>query len=134
MSDQISSLIERLERATEGSHELDLDVWNAVSKEHWIFIDEDRETITTHRYGPKAVGNPVCSLDQFTRSLDSAMTLVPEGWFCFSGPHSPNGGVYESGPYRFDCLVGKWDGHAPTIALALVIASLRARQSVSAVK
>lgn len=120
----LSSLIARLEQAESGSRELDLEIWNAVSKDApWRFWREENETITCDRYGPDAVGNPILSLDQFSRSLDAAITLVPDGFsiqaHLFPG-HPVLGMNWEVGH-------GSSGRHATSAALALVIAALKAR-------
>lgn len=74
-------LIQRLESATEPSRDLDLEILNAVSADVWYWLDRDSETITCDRYGPGAPGNPVCGLENYSGSIDDAMTLLgPPGY------------------------------------------------------
>lgn len=73
----MSDLPARLEAATEGSRELDLEVLNARGAGGWYWLYRDLETITCDRYGPDdAVGNPICGLERFTTSETDALTLV----------------------------------------------------------
>ena len=90
------NLIERLESATEGSRELDIAIADALDVER--------------RY--------------FTRSLDAALSLVPEGWSVW-------GMDYLQGKYGW--WVGKSgpvnvQGRHIDIKMALCIAALRARR------
>lgn len=72
----MSDLPARLEAATEGSRELDLEVLNAIGRSVWYWRDRESETITCDRYGPDAIGNPVCGLERFTGSSDDALRIV----------------------------------------------------------
>jgi hypothetical protein len=76
----MTDLLKDLEGAAEGSPELDLALWCAVSGAAWRWLDEDREIITCDRYGPGAAGNPIVSLDAFTRNAEAALQLIPDGW------------------------------------------------------
>jgi len=74
----LPALIERLEKATEPDRELDLAIVNIGAKHPWRWLDVTAETITRDEYGPGAVGNPVCSLEHFTASIDDALMLAPK--------------------------------------------------------
>jgi len=106
MSD-LTALIERLESATEGSRELDADVARVCGIE-WSH-DENGN------YGPYDI-MPMRVF--FTRSIDAAVSLVPEGWGWCSDSLDPGEHYAQAGPFL-------GEGHTP--ALALTIAALRAR-------
>lgn len=73
-----NNLSERLKAATCGSRELDLLVLNAVTGQEWRFAAHTQLCVTRDKYEPGAVGNPICSLDRYTTSLDAALALVGE--------------------------------------------------------
>lgn len=130
-------LIKRLEEATEGSPKLDLAILNSVSGHEWRFCMAGR-AVTWDRYGPDAAGNPVCSLEPYTTSLDAALTLVPQGWRWQVSDRAPKPHVgrafLNNGEMQ---LAGIGGGRNPkfkasevtayTPALALCIAALKAR-------
>lgn len=128
---ELTTLIADLEKAVEGSAHLDLAIWRAKSGEDWHWVSKVQETITVDRYGPGAVGNPVCSLNRFTRSMDDARILVPDGYdwgVQWSRLHGLETWVQKSGR-RGTCH----QGYAPegvktdeTRAIALCIAALYA--------
>jgi hypothetical protein len=119
----LSALIALLEESKEGSHVLDLEIWNAISDHVWRWHDEDQEWITCSKYGPGAVGNPVVSLDKFSRSLDAAITLVPPGFAWTITAQNVEGEM----EYRAQIDYAK-PSYAATAPLALVIAALKARR------
>lgn len=129
----MNTLIAELEAATEGSRELDAEIWwdvkpsqarttywnGATGKPHPL-IDLPRSGLGYHG---------VCvSAPHYTTSLDAALTLVPEGWWwvinsgtqglakAILGARGSDAGAHE-------------DAHTP--ALALCIAALRARQALA---
>ena len=129
----------------EPSRDLDLAILNAIHapSPEWVWRSGD-ETITRLVYGEGAPGNPVCSLDAYTTSLDAAVTLVPEGcsWDVrFRSHHDCAVDVGEDWatrhPTKHSAHVwrmahrGLYDirenGTAKTPALALCAAALRAR-------
>ena len=57
---------------------MDWAIWNLVSDEHWRWTDERHEAITTDRFGPDALGNPICDTDDFTTSLDASIALCEQ--------------------------------------------------------
>lgn len=132
----MDTLIAELEAATEGSRESDAEIWwdvkpsqartaywnGAIGKPHPL-IDLPRSGLGYHG---------VCvSTPHYTTSLDAALTLVPEecGWYVddagevavFEGKRDDNnaGALIIGNCHR-----------APTPALALCIAALRARQAI----
>jgi hypothetical protein len=120
MSD-LQALIEKLEAATEGSRELDAEIALACG---WRF---NKGTVYSYHWlDPQGAHNAVPS--PFTESLDAALTLVPEGWGYQQGSH-PRAACKACA----FCFEGADDFHnqppsfAPTPALALCIAALKAR-------
>lgn len=123
-----TDIIARLEKATEPDRELDRDIARAfetfptepfegkapfkrLEGMYWVFGKKD----TPHgQIEEKWSKNPPL----YTSSLDAALTLVPEGeaWCIVR---------YESG--TFFAEVGNEQSTAPTLAIALCIAALKAR-------
>ena len=104
----LSKLADRCEAATGPDGGLDFDILCAVD--------------------PRArTSGPVWSDPAFTKSLDAAMTLVPEGCYISALHQGPSGGNWagvttrSSEPYRTR------DGKAASLALALCAAALRAQ-------
>jgi len=125
-------LIARLERATEGSRELDAEIYLCVGK-----IAPEKQAvwdapIPLLEYAKLCVdwhGN------QFTRNLAAAESLVPkaprgEGWFWRAGRGSVNPGWAHLNKYdASNCNAeDEVTAYAATPALALCIAALRARR------
>jgi hypothetical protein len=101
---QVVTLIARLEAATGPDRAIDWAIWQSIWGEY---------------------SHPLDNYALFTQSLDAALTLVPEGWRTDT--------VYQSldrrrwtWALRIERGVGT-AGNAPTPALALVIAALKAR-------
>ena len=114
----MDKLIAELEQATEGSRKLDKSIYVVLglpitNKDHLTpqMIEIHLETVAPH----------------YSRSLDAALTLVPEGWG-WDVMHDSIAAVRPPDSEGDDELA-VW-GLAPhgTPALALCIASLRARQ------
>ena len=124
----MTDLIARLEAATEGSLELDAEIWMTLYPNWRNFPrTEDGGWITDMGKSARAYG--------YTTSLDAAMTLVPEG--AFVELHiSPKG-------TSCDAEVSLNDGKfliaddtvktstAATAPLALCIAALKARETTN---
>lgn len=130
---KLDALIARVEAATEGSAELDLDILNALGPRQWIWLDRRDETITHEQYGPGAVGNPVTSMDRLSRSLDAAMTLIPDDlwWILGKGrtrPNEPLYGVQLRNPSGPDAVAAEAE-HPTSIAVAICLAALKARNA-----
>lgn len=76
------ALAERCESAVEADRrELDLAIMQARSGKPWRWADlrtfEPQTVITWDEYGHDAAGNPFCTLETFTQSIDAAMALLP---------------------------------------------------------
>ncbi len=113
----VDALIAALKSAPAGSRELDIAIhkslgWVAAPVGWW---NEDGTT-----YGYREV-------PQYSRSLDAALTLVPEGWFTDVACEDHNGRGWSWGltARHGGCIGSEW---RPTAALALTIAALKARQ------
>ena len=129
----IDELIERLEKAAGSDRELDLDILNATlngDAPDWKWHDRWRETVTQEIYEPGASGNPVCSLDAFTSSIDAAMALVPEGFdYGLTHRKATNPTMKANAQCWTKAPASTVWGDAVTPAIALCIAALRARQT-----
>lgn len=145
------SLIEKLEKATEGNLWLDAAIGLAVG--HYV-IGKDNASIwnkTERRMLLCLTDGKVfddldaaiealrgcLSVPRYTSSLDAALTLVPEGWR-FTLSTDDHGGFPERAAHAVvmsklwaDPQAGDgqvFEGHAATPALALCPAALRARE------
>lgn len=108
----MNDLIKRLEEATEGSEQLDLDIAIALGLKKPVYSLDDS-------YAEYASKSP-----PFTTSLDAALTLVPEG----SEVELHFGGGAELAFADVNLSVpGVADGCGRSPALALCIAALKAR-------
>lgn len=124
-------LIARLERATEGSRELDAEVWREVSLPTEYFGSKIERV--TYSNGDVVIDTEdgfrhfdTHDIPRFTLSLDAALSLVPGGkwqWQIRQDPSSYRAGIV--GGKIPDMVIHR--GQAPTPALALCIAALRAR-------
>jgi hypothetical protein len=105
----MTGIIARLESAQEGSRELDEAIYDAIGRPG---DDDPQEYSFLHGDCPPA----------YSTSLDAALALVPEGYMAISASLNERGpsSVRIGHPYVF--------GNAATPALALTIASLRARE------
>lgn len=100
----MDALIERLEVASEGSATLDKDIHFALG------------------------GRSSELRSNYTRSIDVALTLVPEGcaWTLLGGKRvAVTAVIWKGGEFGLERVVGK----SETVALALCIAALKARTS-----
>ena len=130
-SEQFEALALRCERATGPDRELDLAMWSAVTGESWRWHEAfpSQSVITCDRYGANAAGNPIVTLDEFSASLDAALTLVPEGMRPSVGQNVHHGywhafvqSIVDSTPHQLGGAVSDTSG-----ALALCAAAIRAR-------
>lgn len=107
----MDDLIARLEKATEGSMELDDAIHLSLGEK---LSDDDS----------------IVFVPFYTTSLDAALSLVPEGHSKDMAECPENGAVVRVyfGPIR-ENSAGEPTGRANTLALALCIAALKARQA-----
>lgn len=144
MSD-IYALLVKLQAATEGTRDLDLEVLNALGHKHtWYWRDRREEIITCDRYGLDAIGNPVCSLEKFTTSIDDALSIIPDEFYWLLGKGKTSGSTTslceDDPPYGVQIL--QTDGRADDVIaeaksvsapIAICIAALRARPPIGEV-
>lgn len=150
-----STLLHRIEQATEGSRELDaLIEVAAAAKDFGALAEGYRLELEAH---PDGISVNVNAMDgkhssrqkryappHYTTSLDAALTLIPEGWrvlnlsewdaeplrllgpwMCQVRPREHRANIFEGFGEGPNCM------HAPTAALALCRAALKARATVS---
>lgn len=129
----LQTLIERLEKATGPDRILDalLDIALDKGRPAWA---QDTGQLTADgdcvRVSPTGAG---WYPPRYTSSVDLALDLLlPDKWWCVSGPHTPQGGLYRGGPKRFDVAITAPSDSATgaTPALALCVAALKARVSL----
>jgi hypothetical protein len=79
MSDLLA-LADRVQDLTSACRETDLAIMQATSGHPWRWADsrtfEPQTVITWDQYGADAPGNPFYTLEEFTASIDAAMTLA----------------------------------------------------------
>ena len=109
--DHIDMLVERCEKATGPDRELDAQIGRYFSADFLGYVPDDPQ------YG--------CA--EFTRSLDAAMTLVPEGWFWQVGQGNHAWAAVYKNPIPPAMRV---DPIGATPALALCAAALKARSQL----
>lgn len=125
----VKALIERLEQATEGSRELDGEIFRLVypcqDPAHWHRFQD----AWAHQDHEDAIAYEMANF--YTTSLDAALTLVPEGDEWVVSNHGQIGlenlafaGVYGAAIPGSSC-----DTNAASPALALCIAALKARSA-----
>lgn len=122
----LDQLITRLSEAVGSNYALECDIAEAVG----LVTEIDRGSLfdTVALYGGRTT--PL----SYTSSIDSALTLVPEGWGYLVGRMGDvNQATLLNGANRIvSCFDGVLDDLEPaTPAIALVIAALRARQSLT---
>lgn len=136
----ISSLIKRLEEAESGSRELDADIYEAIGyevKRHSKRVSGAYTTRTTKAFC-YLDGGRWLAMDHLSTSLDAAVALAGRllpGWRIENLCEWDHAVLRERGPWMCDlvergkdCTSGKSAkcAHAPTPALALCLATLRA--------
>ena len=135
MTAALDDLLARLEAATEGSEAFDVEIAHKIGMARQAY-NEDGVADDIVYDPPYPGGQPRCRPLRYTRSLDAALTLVPEGAFVeVNGPRKylniptvvPNFWLAKvwHGP-QFHAA--RHDGWGATEPLARCIAALRARQ------
>jgi hypothetical protein len=114
-------LIERLEKAEGPDRVLDQDVWHALGLCQPVRINGEIAGCADY-HAPR-----------FTASLDSALSLVPEGWLWQVLGHGEHSNALVQAPYDIagDDLAKFKATVASSPAIALVIAALKARLQMS---
>lgn len=138
----LTSIIEKLEKAEGPSRDLDVEIMNALAPR-----SPDEKRLFDGKVYPATWGavGQVCDHIRYfveapflTSSTDAAVSVLNEalpGWFwrCGSTPLFPNGWAFISRTDANNALPGDEfacsDGKAATPAIALVLATLRALQS-----
>lgn len=131
----MKDLIEQLEKATGPDRDLDLEIINVGAEHKWRWHRRTDETITNDRYGPNALGNPICTLERFTFSIDDAVSLLPDGWgFSISnrapGPKMGRAWVHNKKLVESRAYRGA-EYTAATPAIAMCMACIDARAALS---
>ena len=136
----MNNLIAELERATEGSRELDY----AIAKEiGWRFHGE-KDFKEYGVFWRDAITDEWQQLPWWTASLDAALTLVPEGYRCSFDIPGEEGGRNHATVVKYSQVLEAvnlkakpeeitelWNhSYAATPFLTLCIAALRARQAM----
>lgn len=145
MTDPLTSLVERLEKATERSKALNREIarqvgWHRVEPRHgggmrggWIAPEDFNGVMSNGSPILDSLHGTTISREapDFTGSIDAALTLVPEGreWRVEQrygkGMRPAYCSIWSLGARDNDFHA---NGAARTVALAIVIAALRARQ------
>src|SRR5689334_3054514 len=74
------ALANEVEQLTEPCRDVDLKILRAISGKHWLWHrPPDTTAVWWNQYGAGAPGNPLCTLERFTASIDDAMQLIPKG-------------------------------------------------------
>lgn len=124
-------MIKRLEALKDADFNADKDIYKA------LFADEYAARVEKLKCGPMGHRLTVHDYDgyiqvpAYTASIDAAMTLVPEGWSIGLGDLRGYDPIVWRAHLRDhndpDPMKRKWfEGHAPTAAIALCIAALKA--------
>lgn len=125
---KIEELISSLEKATGPNRELDILIGQATAVYGWRVCDDgcvECYIPDGHEYG-EGWFDTGQELPAYTASIDAAMTLVPEGWYCVEILRDNEG---EWVPRLHQNQRGLLSAHAnhPRLPIALCIAALRAR-------
>ena len=126
MQSDHSALIAKLEAATEGSREFDAAIFCMIAPGAKLAgeVYADACKPTEDVWFPQGPRGTLRVPPAYTSSLDAALTLVPEGWdYCISRGH----GEPAAASLSPTMTVGEVLATAPTPALALCIAALKAR-------
>ena len=113
-------LIERLEKAEDYDPLLNVAIWRAVDPEAVDRMDRELSQFGVDDF---LLAN---NCEDFTGSLDAALTLVPEGWIYELWATNPSELAQANAKVYFRPST-KFGGEASTAALALCIACLIAR-------
>lgn len=127
----MQDLITRLEAATEGSRELDAEIAVRIKYPTYRYPDPVSNCAPSSwveawdRLTGWSVGDP---LPRYTRSIDAAMTLVPEGWRVHRMQESDDGrwSAFVVRKHGLGGISGDEWAEWPTPAIALTIAALKA--------
>lgn len=122
------ALIERLEKATEGSRELDALIWIAIMTPlpgRTPVLGQPGRVHCPDYEAPERSG--IKDVPDYTFSIDTALTLVPEGWGYFI--RKDEDGFNAALLYPNALRVTPGCGQGANAALSICIAALRASSS-----
>lgn len=125
MQPDIDALIARLEAAGGPSRKLDGQIWCAIHGYTFVMWDGAgclyRKTPdgSIHHQG-------ACRVKEWMKTLDAALSLLPEGWPFRVGQHLTENGVEPFAEVNYE---GETTGATP--AAALLIAILKARKAAA---
>lgn len=124
-AETLLALAERCERLRNYDGDTDMAIMDAVCEQGRLHSQEHRRTYEWH-FG----GLIYSAVPEFTRSIDAALTLVPEGAYSTSiatAYRSVHVSPIDPDSYGIsDPRTGRCD-HAATVALAICAAALKAR-------
>lgn len=130
----MKSLIAKLEAATEGSRELDAEIWRHLGLApaigdgvwDWKYMGNG----AWHQSEMESTWGRHAAAPHYTTSLDAALTLVPDGLGrgCWAFSRDHYGGCHAD-VWRNAEFNRKEHGSSKTPALALCIAALKARST-----
>ena len=122
-----ADLLAVIEQADEGDRFIDLSLLCWRTGENWYWIDQTEELVTCDRFGEGSPRNPVVRLTRYSRDMQAAFDLLPDG-FSFE--------IIGAKPDGTDAAVLLWkeglpagnrviSGQGRTVALAMCSASVR---------
>ena len=88
-------LIARLEGLEGPCRECDLLIASIVSYREWRWYAKSQGRVTTDTFSGEHA--PICHLEEYTASIDAALTTVPKGWH------------WELGPERAEIAPERWE-------------------------
>lgn len=146
----LTSLISRLEKATEGSRELDAEIAVAIFKADRLPDDLGyvKKTVASDQCAPgmywyiSRSGKSLYAAPRFTTSVDAAISLVPDGWHIYEMNQKDPTRKYSRHAAKISPFNGNDKGWAiykaglasataETLAVAVCIAALRVRQAMT---
>ncbi len=128
----MSDLLDKLQRATEGSRELDALIWCHLNGKRFIEVFDQPhwrwQTQCFYRERPRSPQQVTRDGDvlDYTTNLQDAVSLVPEGWSLHLH-RVPWNGLIEASLSDGDRLAIQ--GNASTLTLALCIAIIKAHEA-----
>lgn len=125
----MTDIIKRLEAATEGSRELDARIGAVVSDYERTRQPTSSESVEPGHFWEGKAPESLQHAPHYTTSIDAALTLVPEGYRWRLWYHHTGYCGADIFPDKGGILSKVHD--APTAALALCIAALKAREAAS---
>lgn len=132
----LSSLIERVEKLTGADREADAALFDLMGarpchndvQHMWVYRDYDYADADEFE-----LGAPQANLPRYTASLDAAVAFteatLPGWWLELSGDREVGFLASVEGPKAGDPCGGSGQKRKPTLALALILAALKALQA-----